>query len=461
MKLPAPPPEPNAVIGGLLSSTDGRARFASLLAAGIGPSPGGRYKHWETFRYALPLEGFSAEEQWFAVKFARQAIARPLPLRDRDGRPFTYALPNVVLEMLHHIDRDASGNIVGSEQVTDDATRDTYLFKSVVEEAITSSQLEGASTTRKVAKAMIQEGRAPRDRGERMIRNNYDGMLYVRGFVKEPLTPEIVVELQRRLTEGTLDIADGSGRLRRADEEIVIEDEEGTRLHTPPHAGELGARLQAMCDFANGIGETEYLPPPVRAIVLHFWLAYDHPFVDGNGRTARALFYWCMARHGYWLCEFVSISRILKRARAQYARAYLYTETDANDVTYFLVYQLRVLRRAIEELHTYLARKARELREAEVLLSRAAAAVGDINPRQLALIRHAMKQPLARYTIESHRRSHGVTYQTARTDLLALVKQGLLEQRKAGRAFTFHPAVTLHERLSRVADAATRRVRPA
>lgn len=460
MKLPSPPPNAAQIIGKLLTSEEGRARFQKLMSSGLGPAPGGKYRHWETFRYAPPLTDFSAEEQWFAVKLARQALQRRLPLKDRDGLPFVFALPNIALEMLHHIDRDASGSIGGSEQVTDDATRDTYLFKSVVEEAITSSQLEGASTTRKVAKAMIQEGRAPRDRGERMIRNNYEGMLFIRQFVKERLTPEIVLELQRRLTEGTLDITDGAGRLRRADEDIVIEDEEGTRLHTPPRAEELEVRMQAMCDFANGVGETEYLPPPVRAIVLHFWLAYDHPFVDGNGRTARALFYWCMARQGYWLCEFVSISRILKRARGQYARSYLYTETDDNDVTYFLLYQMRVLLRAIEELHAYLRRKAKELREAEHLLMRAAAAVGDLNPRQLALIRHAMKQPLARYTVESHKRSHGVAYQTARTDLLSLAEQGLLDQRKRGRAFVFQPAASLQELLSRAAEASGRGFAP-
>lgn len=452
MKLPAPPPNSSQIIGKLLATEEGRARFQQLMNSGMGPAPGGKYRHWETFRYTPPLTDYSAEEQWLAVKFARQALYRRLPLKDREGQSFRFALPNIALEMLHHIDRDASGNIRGSEQVTDDATRDTYLFKSVVEEAITSSQLEGASTTRKVAKAMIQEGREPRDRGERMIRNNYEGMLFIRRYVKEPLTPEIVLELQRRLTDSTLDITDGAGRLRRADEDIVIEDETGTRLHTPPHADELATRMRAMCDFANGVGETEYLPPPVRAIVLHFWLAYDHPFVDGNGRTARALFYWCMARYGYWLCEFVSISRILRKARGRYARSYVYTKTDENDVTYFLLYQMRVLRQAIEDLHGYLARKAKELRDTELLLTRAAAIVGDLNPRQLALIRHAMKQPLARYTVESHKRSHGVAYQTARTDLLSLAEQGLLEQRKAGRAFVFQPAPTLHDRLAIAAD---------
>jgi Fic family protein len=62
-------------------------------------------------------------------------------------------------------------------------------------------------------------------------------------------------------------------------------------FHTPPPAAELPARLEAMCDFANSKTPDTFIHPVVRGIFLHFWLAYDHPFVDGNGRTARALFY--------------------------------------------------------------------------------------------------------------------------------------------------------------------------
>src|ERR1700749_3941171 len=102
--------------------------------------------------------------------------------------------------MLHQIDRYAAGNIKGSDQVTNPATRDTYLFRSIVEEAITSSQLEGASTTRRIAKEMIQEGRAPRTRSERMILNNYEVMRFVRNFIGKPLTPAVVMEMQSILT---------------------------------------------------------------------------------------------------------------------------------------------------------------------------------------------------------------------------------------------------------------------
>jgi Fic family protein len=450
MKLPVAAPDADELTSRLLSEADGVNRFQLVLNSGLGPAPGGKYRHWDTFRQAPPLVDFPAEEQWLAVKLARRALYRTLPLQDAAGRPFKWALPNVALEMLHQIDRNAAGNIAASTQVTNPSTRDTYLFKSIVEEAITSSQLEGASTTRKVAKAMIQEGREPRTRSERMIYNNYRAMRRVLEAVETPLQPQFVLELQRILTEGTLEDEGAAGRFRRADEDIVIEDEIGTRLHTPPPAVQLASRMRTMCEFANSAStDGEFMPPVVRAILLHFWLAYDHPFVDGNGRTARALFYWSMAREGYWLSEYVSISRILKKAPSQYARAYLYSESDDNDATYFILYQLRVFLRAINELHEYLGRKAAEMSEAAAVVRRVSRLHTGLNVRQLALINHALKNDDARYTVESHQRSHSVSYETARSDLLALVKDGLLEQAKIGRAFVFSPNVDLLRRLEK------------
>jgi Fic family protein len=199
----------------------------------------------------------------------------------------------------------------------------------------------------------------------------------------------------------------------------------------------LQLRLEKLCAFANGAETPEFLHPVIRAILVHFGLAYDHPFVDGNGRTARALFYWVMAREGFWLCEYVSISRILKKAPARYARAFLYTETDDNDATYFILYQLAVLTRAIADLHLYLERKATELREVENLLRRSLRLRAELNTRQLDLLTDALKYPQGEYTIESHRRAHDVAYATARSDLFELAKRKLIERRKRGRSFIF------------------------
>ncbi len=456
MKIPLQPPPAQDILQRVIGS-GGVDRYLDLMRAGIGPAPGGKYRHWDTLRQIEPQEPFTPEEMWLAVKSARQQLYRPLPLTDVAGRSFEYALPNVALEMLHRIDRDASGNIQASEQITNPQTRDTYLIKSLIEEAITSSQLEGAATTRRVARRMIQESRQPRNRSERMIHNNYLAMLHIRRFLGEPLTPEIVLELQRILTEGTLDVPDAAGRLRRSDDDDVqVIDEIGTVLHVPPPASELEERLRRLCAFANAAGSSgEFTHPTVRAIVLHLWLAYDHPFVDGNGRTARALFYWSMATQGYWLCEYVSISSILRKARGQYARAFLYTETDENDATYFILYQMRVILRAIRELHEYLARKAAEIHETERILEHSATVRDDINHRQLALLNHALKNPGSVYTFASHRSAHGVSYQTARTDLLKLRALGIVEQRRRGRAFRFLAPPDLRKRLEQLTASRT------
>jgi Fic family protein len=185
----------------------------------------------------------------------------------------------------------------------------------------------------------------------------------------------------------------------------------------------------------------------LRAILLHFMVGYDHPFADGNGRTARALFYWSMAKSGYWLMEYTSISHILRKAPTQYMRAYLHTETDKNDTTYFLLHQLQTIRQAIVALHEYVARKAREQKETERLLASSPALRGRFNHRQTALLNHALRNTGEAYRVDAHQRSNGVVYQTARHDLLQLEAMGLLEKSKQGNAFVFYAPADLRKRL--------------
>src|SRR5271157_2393668 len=442
MKIPLRPPP----IGGLLTRLTEPAnanRLVTLMAKGIGPAPGGKYRHWDTLRHLTPPDGITPEEWWIAIKLARNQMLKPLPLKSLNGLPFQYAMPDPVLRMMHETDRDASGHIEISEQVTNPSTRDRYIIDSLMEEAITSSQLEGASTTKERAKEMIRSGRRPVDRSERMILNNYRAMRYVSRFTKEPLTPERIFELHKLVTRDTLDDPSSAGRFRTPAKDIRVVDERGTVLHIPPPASELSARMAAMCEFANSTQSEQFIHPVIRSIILHFWFAYDHPFVDGNGRTARALFYWSMLSRGYWLCEYLSISTILRAAPAKYSRSFLYCETDDNDLTYFIVYQLAVLRRSIEQLHAYIERKIDEVRQVDRLLRRS----GELNHRQLALLSHALKHPDFAYSIASHRYSHNVVYQTARTDLLGLARKRLLMQRKLGRTLYFYPAPDLVGRL--------------
>ena len=370
---------------------------------------------------------------------------------DKRGRPFSFSDTGYLYRMLHQVDRDASGRIEFPADVANPSSRNRYLVSSLIEEAITSSQLEGAATTRRVAKEMLQTGRQPRSKDERMIVNNYRAMEFVRDLVEEDLNAAILLELQSMLTENTVDDPDIVGRFRRLEDDVLVVDQrDHTVLHVPPEANQLEERIERLFDFANTKHDAAFIHPAVKAILLHFMIGYDHPFVDGNGRTARALFYWAMARFGYWMTEYLSISTIIRRAPAQYARAYIYSETDDNDVTYFLDYNLRVILQSIAKLHKYLSRKATEISEVQRLLT-GHAPMSILNYRQIDLVVAMRKYPDRLYTFQSHRRSHNVTYQTARTDLLKLVDLGLVKSTKHGRSYSFRLARNFDKRLKALA----------
>ena len=391
------------------------------------------YLHWDQLRRYSPPPNFTSEEWWLAVKMPRMGAFKKIPLMGHDQKPFQFCVPELVIEKLHQIDCGSGATISIPAQITNPQTRDQYLIRSLMEEAITSSQLEGAATTREVAKELIRTGRQPRDKDERMIFNNFAAMQRIMELRNTPLSEDMVFEIHRLVTDQTLQNPNAAGRFRNSDERITIGNQEGDIFHDPPPASELPARLKLMCDFANGASPGYFIHPVIRAIILHFWLAYDHPFVDGNGRTARALFYWAILRNGYWLFEFISISTVLRKSAVKYGLSFLYTETDDNDLTYFIVAQTKVIVEAIQKLHDYINEKTLELNELETHLR----GLDLFNHRQVDLIRHALKHPFQHYAIESHKMSHNIAYETARTDLLGLHSRGVLELRKKGRQTLF------------------------
>lgn len=423
----------------------GTSGAVEAMTAPAGVLARDRYLHWDKLRHLESPAGLTSEQWWLKIKLARNDELRRLPLTDPEGRAFGYTLPDLVLRHLHHIDQRCAGEVAMDEVVTSEREAgNRFLVNSLMEEAIRSSQLEGATTSRVVAKELLRSGREPRDRSERMIANNYRALQFMREEMGDGLTPGSILELHRILTEQTLEDPAAAGRLQRRGEPRVAVFEGERRVHVPPPAEQLPERMRLLCEFANeGDGSGPFVHPVVRAIVLHFWLAYDHPFADGNGRTARILFFWAMHRSGYWLAEYLPISRLIRNAPARYGRAFLEAETDGGDITYFLLHQLELIERSIADLHLYLRRKIAEQRDVE----RALDAVEGLNGRQLVLLTHAVKHPEHTYTFVGHARSHRVTHETARADLGELVARGLLVRRRGGRAYRFHPAADLPQRL--------------
>jgi len=442
MRKPKSPPKLEAVWQQIATEPKQIARFFDMISSPMVD----KYLHWDKLRYHTPPEGFSNEQWWLAIKKQRQSLFKQLPLTDKHQKPFQYLTNDFITEALHQIDRSVTTFNRMPEQLKNTETKNRYYVNSLIQEAFTSSQLEGATTTRLVAKEMIRTGRLPCDKSERMILNNFAAMKRINRLKDESLSRELVFDIHQLVTEKTLDDSSAAGRFRTANEKIHVIDMYNEVFHDPPPADQLEERMTTMCDFANGKTPKYFIHPVIRAIILHFWLAYDHPFADGNGRTARALFYWSMLRHRYWLFEFVSISQIIVKAPAKYARAFLYTETDDNDLTYFIIYHLEVIQRAIKQLYEYTERKTKRLQAIENQLR----GIIVLNHRQRALIGHALRHPHHRYTIKSHQISHNVVYQTSRLDLLDLENRGLLDSRKIGKTWYFTPVSNLEEKLTRL-----------
>ncbi len=449
MKLPTKPPNHHTTFKKIVE-TDG---FELVFKYNLNTSK--QYYHWDKLQHLSPPANLTNEEWWAIIKYHRRSAAKFVPkVIDNFSKPFLFVLTDSISRDLYWLDMHAAGTIQSSSLITTPETRNTYLVKSLIEEAISSSQLEGASTTIPVAKEMIRQRREPKDKNEQMIFNNYYAMQFIREIKNEKLTPNIILELHRLLTHKTLDREIKSGKYRtindKEDKVVVIDPNDGIVLHFPTNASEIAEKIKVLCHFANQATDNEFIHPVIKSIILHFLLAYIHPFADGNGRTARALFYWSMANNKYWLMEFLSISRIIKQAPTQYGKAFLHTESDENDLTYFIIHQLKTIKQAIGDLFKYLDKKTKQLQDSEKLLEESKKLKNKLNFRQVTLLRHALKHPRFAYKILEHKNSHGIAYQTARNDLVQMAeKYNLLIKAKSGKSFLFISPDDLHERLKR------------
>ena len=445
MKIPERPPEQldNLEIWSALvkeamqdgkPSSRGLSSYLDFIASPAATDQKGRYLHWDEHRFRKPPYEFTIEEHWALLKMGRIAKQQVTPFAASNEQECTFVVTDDIQRNLHEIDSLTRGGLESTRAIPNKQEATRYLVRSLVEEPFNSSLLEGAATTRERAKTLIQKEAIPESIGDRMVLNNYFAMEFIKEQKNEDLTPAIVHELHKIVTQGTLQREEKSGVFRGGADNINVEDEHtGEILHAPPPADELARRMERLCDFANRGNKSDepFVHPIIKAVILHFMLAYDHPYVDGNGRTARALFYWSVVRDGYWLLEFVSISRIINQAPVSYGKAFLYTETDSFDLTYFLNHQLKVIRESIDQLYAYMNEKMKEIEELTGAID-ATSSKFSLNRRQTAILTEAVRSSTKVFTINEHERLSNVSYLTARKDLEGLVELGYLTKRKHG-----------------------------
>lgn len=374
------------------------------------------YLYWDKVKHMAP-KGTDKQVLWQAVKIQRLLNAQDIQF----GKyTFHFTVTKNMLALLHDFDMNLGGNL-GTKSIIPASDKKYYLISSIMEEAIASCQMEGASTTRRIAKDMLRKKLKPVNKSQQMIVNNYETISKISQDKQTDFTVEGLLDIHRSISKKTLDNSEDEGVFRKNDDIFVVDGITGHVAHTPPSFTEIDAMIRDLCEFANSDNSDNFIHPIIKGIIIHFVLAYIHPFVDGNGRTARSLFYWYMIKKGYWLTEYLSISRIIYTNKKAYEKAYQYTENDGNDLSYFIQYHLDVMKKAFEELKKFLQRKIDEQQNILQFVG-----ISNINERQRYVIKTISENTHTLFTPKELATQFAISTRSARTDLQKLVEMGYL-----------------------------------
>ena len=400
----------------------------------------GRYLPFNEIIYRVP-KGLDEDLVWSVIKSAREKQLKELVEIGDPEQVCHYYLTPTIQKAMSETDRNTTTaslewmcSKIGEEKHLE------YLLNDLIEdEAISSSQLEGAATTTKIAKDMLKRKRKPRTPDEKMILGNFKMMQLTWQNRHKNLSVDLILELHKVGVEDIDDDHYFPGELRNSDDVEVV-DADGNTVHTPPPAEGLEKRLTKLTEWANqahdDIDSDTYLHPLLKAISLHFSIGYEHPFRDGNGRVARALFYWYMFKNDFSAFRYIAISLLLKSAPVKYGKSYLYTETDDMDLTYFLDYQSHIILRAIADFKNSYKKSLQEESEFNKWLWDSGL-YGKLNDKQRTIFQVAKSKRSLSFTAMNVKENLNCSYNTAATALNELVALGLFEKHKHGREWVY------------------------
>lgn len=269
---------------------------------------------------------YSAADVRAFSEILRQNFAQPLPLVDFAGQALV-CLPN-----LAQISTKSMKQLLSVP-----AESQPFGVRAMTEEIHATLQIENIHSTRNSIRHILN-GNAPRNEEENRIYGMKRGLDFIADQQNE-ITEENLHQLYQISTGEYLPSEDKllPDHFYRHDAVYIVGGEESRKGLSDELLPQV---MKQLIDFANAEDDLNELH---KAAILHFAFAYYHPYFDGNGRTARLLHLWYLARHGYPAALFTPFSRYIAESKAAYYKAYERVEKNAmltgyTDVTPFLSY---------------------------------------------------------------------------------------------------------------------------
>lgn len=269
---------------------------------------------------------YSAADVREFSEILRQNFAQPLPLVDFAGQALV-CLPN-----LAQISTKSMKQLLSVP-----AESQPFGVQAMTEEIHATLQIENIHSTRNSIRHILN-GNAPRNEEENRIYGMKRGLDFIADQQNE-ITEENLHQLHQISTGEYLPAEDKllPDHFYRHDAVYIVGGEESRKGLSDELLPQV---MKQLIDFANVEDDLNELH---KAAILHFAFAYYHPYFDGNGRTARLLHLWYLARHGYPAALFTPFSRYIAESKAAYYKAYERVEKNAmltgyTDVTPFLSY---------------------------------------------------------------------------------------------------------------------------
>lgn len=394
-----------------------------------------RYLTNEEIRRRIP-RGWDTGDIFTQVHRFRRYNLVPTPLLNQQGQAFSFCLTPYIQSAQSTMDRFGYDALF--ENISEKAIKKIEQ-DNLLEEAFFSSQIEGAKTTRRRAEEMVRQKSAPRNKSERETLNNYRAMEYILAHPELPISLEAIKTLHRIVTNQALDFGT-PGEFRSDQDETVVGD--WLKIdYVPPPREKMEIFLDDLMGWINqGAKLYEANPHPlIIASIFHFYFVFLHPFPDGNGRTARALYYMYLNK-SYNAMPYLSISHVIGEKRNRYDKAILNVEKSGTDLTYFIHYSCDITTTAIGNLRVAIQRYSTAGRLEEL--------IGDLslqlNKRQIKIMKYLLRPNISQIDVKKYQKLNKVVYETARTDLQGLEQKELIVSQKFGKKFVYKIKEEIH-----------------